>query len=411
LMMRDLLSLAILVMAVSTCSVHENSDADELYRFQENNFPRWASFENPEAAKGAGGTWNKGAKGHAYEAIPAGTTTTLLDIQGSGVVQRIWITISERDPEMLRSLRLEMFWDGSDIPAVSAPFGDFFGDILGHMRPFENALFSNPEGRSFNSIVPMPFRAGARITVSNESDRELRLFFYDINVMLKPAHADDLYFHAYWHRESDNEPGVDFEILPRVAGRGRFLGTHLGIITDPAYLGMWWGEGEVKVYLDGDDDLPTLNGTGAEDYPGSAWGLGSYVNQYQGCLLAEEPRYTLYRYHIPDPIFFESDCRVTIQRMGGGVREKVVAARDGGAKLIPVTQGYRNPDGTLGLMLLQDMDPVPDVADTSLPNGWMNFYRSDDYSAVAFFYLDKPVSGLPALADVEYRTANLEVPE
>ncbi|MBC8193087.1 MAG: DUF2961 domain-containing protein [Candidatus Marinimicrobia bacterium] len=373
------------------------SNESTLFEFQHNASPRWASFENPTAEKGAGGTWNKGAKGHAFDQVLAGETKVLLDVQGSGIVQRMWITNTERDEEMLRSLILEMFWDESETPAVSVPMGDFFGDVLGHSIPFENALFSDPEGRSFNCIIPMPFKTSARIQLTNTSERHLRLLFYDINFVLTEHNEDMLYFHASWHREENSELGVDFEILPKVKGKGRFLGSHIGIITNPMYKNTWWGEGEVKVYLDGDTDLPTLNGTGAEDYPGSAWGLNAYINQFQGCFLAESPRFTIYRYHIPDPIFFEEECRVTIQRMGGASRSEVIKIRDEGAELLPVTQGYANDDGTLGLMLLQDMDPVPDVADTTLPNGWMNFYRSDDYSATAFFYLDTPDSELPIL--------------
>ena len=383
-----------------TCDTQSDqpSNASDLFTFQDNVSPRWASFENPTAAKAAGGTWNKGAKGHAFEQVLAGETKVLLNVQGSGVIQRMWVTLSERNADMLRSLKLEMFWDNEDKPAVSVPFGDFFGDILGHSIPFENALFSDPEGRSFNCNIPMPFRSGARIEVTNESEEHIRLFFYDINFVMTDHDEDMLYFHAFWHREKENELGVDFEILPNVVGKGRFLGTHIGVITHPQYKKTWWGEGEVKVYLDGDKDLPTLNGTGAEDYPGSAWGLGNYVNQYQGCFLAESPRYSFYRYHIPDPIFFKEACRVTIQRMGGAMKNEVIEIRNEGVDIIPVTQGYTNEDGTLGLMLLQDMDPVPDIEDPSLPNGWMNFYRSEDYSATAFFYLDRPVSALPDLA-------------
>lgn len=374
----------------------ESSSPNPLYAYQ-NLSPRWASFENPTAEKGAGGTWNKGAKGHPYERVAAGETKELMNVEGSGIIQRMWITLSERDAEMLRKLRLDIYWDGETKAAVSVPFGDFFGDILGHSIPFENALFSDPEGRSFNCVIPMPFRKGARVTVTNESDHDIRLFFYDINFVLTEHDDDVLYFHAFWHREPENELGVDFEILPQVKGRGRFLGTHIGIITDSLLAGTWWGEGEVKVYMDGDKELPTLNGTGAEDYPGSAWGLGSYINQFQGCFLAEEPQYTFYRYHIPDPIFFEKECRVTIQRMGGAVKSKVIEVRKAGAKVFPVTQGYRKDDGTLDLMLLLDMDPVPDIEDPSLPDGWMNFYRSDDYSATALFYLDAPSTDLPLL--------------
>ena len=399
---------SLLILCAACSPADDDTDSSSLYSFRENVEPRWASFENPGAEKSAGGKLNKGAKGRPYEKLEPGETKILLNAEGSGVIHRMWVTLSERDPVSLRALRLDIYWDGSEKPAVSVPFGDFFGDILGHSVPFENELFSDPEGRSFNCVIPMPFRTSAKIAVTNEADKQIRLFFYDINFVLQDNDDDMLYFHAYWHREKDAALGADFEILPQVMGRGRFLGTHIGIITDPVYMGMWWGEGEVKVYLDGDTDLPTLVGTGTEDYPGSAWGLGTYANRYQGCLLAEDNMYSFYRYHVPDPIFFSNDCRVTIQRMGGGMKSKVIEALKGGARLEPVTLGYYNEDGTIAdMMLLQDMDPVPDIEDTSLPSGWMNFYRIDDYSAVAYFYLDSPVSELPDLADAKHRVEGL----
>jgi hypothetical protein len=411
--MKKLIVFSQFIILISCFSSNSHAQDDEginnLYSFRKNVEPRWASFENPTAGKGTGGKLNKGAKGRPYEKIEPGETKTLLDVKGSGVINRIWITLSERDPVSLRALRLEMYWDGSDKPAVSVPFGDFFGDILGRSVPFENELFSDPEGRSFNCVIPMPFRTAAKVTVTNEEDKQIRLFFYDINFSLQDHDDNMLYFHAYWHRETDAQLGLDFEILPRVPGRGRFLGTHVGVITDSVYLGMWWGEGEVKVYLDGDKDFPTLVGTGAEDYPGSAWGLGTYANRYQGCLMAEDNKYSFYRYHVPDPIFFSRDCRVTIQRMGGGMKSKVIEAHKGGARLEPVTLGYYHEDGTIAdMLLLQDMDPVPDIEDASLPSGWMNFYRIDDYSAVAFFYLDSPVNGLPQLQGKNKRVENLK---
>jgi hypothetical protein len=172
----------------------------------------------------------------------------LLDVTGPGIVDWIWITIADRSPRMLRSLRIEMYWDLSGQPAVSAPLGDFFGVALGRTASFENALFSNPEGRSFNCTIPMPFRTGARIVVRNESPDDLRMLFYDVDFRTVPRWGDGtLYFHAYWQRNPATSLGVDHEILPKVVGRGRFLGTNLGVITNPAYQDSWWGEGEVKV--------------------------------------------------------------------------------------------------------------------------------------------------------------------
>jgi len=162
----------------------------------------------------------------------------LADIQGAGIVRRIWITVNERSPEMLRSLRLEMFWDGATTPAVSAPLGDFFGAGLGALVPFENAFFSSPEGRSFNTWIPMPFRRSARILLTNDASKDVNLVFYDVDYTLGDPPQDAMYFHAYWHRDRATTVGQDFRVLPRISGRGRYIGATLGVVTAPAYGGL-----------------------------------------------------------------------------------------------------------------------------------------------------------------------------
>jgi len=363
--------------------------------------PRWSSFENPSAAPGAGGSENQGAKGHAYDRLLPGETKPLLDLAGPGIVRRIWLTISDRTPDMLRGLRLRMTWDGAARPATDCPLGDFFGLALGRRTRFASALFEDPEGRSFVSYVPMPFWRQASITLTNETDRPLNHLFYDVNATVGDDLADALYFHAYWHRERPNELGRDLEILPRVDGAGRFLGTNFGIVTDPRYAGCWWGEGEVKVYLDGDGELPTLVGTGAEDYLGSAWGLGTFAGPYHGCLLCdrEKGEYAGYRYHIPDPIAFDRECRVTLQTIGGAGLAKVreVAATGAPVRMVSLStpESFR---GAFDHGLTLD-DPAHD------PAAWCNFYRCDDWSATAYLYLDRPETELPELAPVEKRMA------
>ncbi|MBN1291693.1 MAG: DUF2961 domain-containing protein [Candidatus Latescibacteria bacterium] len=351
---------------------------------------------------------NKGAKGHAFETFSAGETKTLLDIQGCGTVHRIWMTISKRDPVSLRSVRIEMFWDNSATPAVSAPLGDFFCDIHGHMLAFENELFSNPEGRSFNCSIPMPFRTAAKITVTNDSDQDISHIFYDVNFILCESHENDvLYFHAYWSREHRTTIAQDFEILPSVKGSGRFIGTHIGVITNPGNVG-WWGEGEFKAYLDGDSEHPTLAGTGTEDYIGTAWGQGVYNHTYQGCLIAdgEKGMFGFYRYHINDPIYFHSDCRITMQQIGGTGKKEVLEQLQKGASIKPVSIDA----GEKGFIRLLEGDGKR-LDDASLPDGWTNFYRRDDWSATAFFYLDSPENGLPKIATVKDRIAGLEEKE
>ncbi|MDX1471577.1 MAG: glycoside hydrolase family 172 protein, partial [Flavobacteriaceae bacterium] len=358
-------------------------NAQELYNPPHGQTNKWYSFENINAEKGQGGKENKGAKGHPADRIVAGETVTLLETNESGVINRIWITINDRSPEMLRSLHLEMFWDGSDKPAVSAPLGDFFGIGLGRKVRFENALFSDPEGRSFNCFIPMPFKNGAKVTITNESDKDLGAIFFDINMLAKEHPDDILYFHTYWNREVNSQLGKDFRILPTVQGKGRFLGTNIGIFTNEDYKDSWWGEGEVKIYLDGDSDYPSLVGTGTEDYIGTAWGQGTFDHQFQGCLIANNEKFeqAFYRYHIPDPIYFKNDIKVTIQQMGGWPSARVKELVSEGASLIPVTVSNDK-----GLQKLLEMQNPPTINDDNFPKGWTNFYRSDDVSATAYFY-------------------------
>jgi hypothetical protein len=175
-------------------------------------------------------------------------------------------------------------------------------------------------------------------------------------------------------------------------------------MANPVYRKSWWGEGEVKMYLDGDGELPTLVGTGTEDYIGTAWGQGKFINRYTGCLVAdsENDYWTFYRYHIPDPIFFENDIRVTIQAMGGNQKEKVIEMMDEGAPMIPVTI-----QNAFSFVRLLDFEEPADLKNDDLIDGWTNFYRSDDWSSTAYFYLDKPTNQLPEIQNVEMRTYKL----
>jgi hypothetical protein len=372
---------------------------------------RWVSFENPTAARGAGGRENRGAKGRPYEPIAPGETKTLMDVTGSGTLTRIWMTISDRSPQMLRGLRLDMYWDGAETPAVSVPLGDFFGIGLGQMLPFECALFSSPQGRSFNAFVPMPFRTGARVTLTNETDTQQPHLFYDIDFLLGVAHTPEtLYFHAHWRRESPNTLGEDFLILPTVPGSGRFLGCNVGVLCDPRYEGAWWGEGEVKVWF-GDEEYPTLCGTGTEDYIGTGWSQGRYTHRTQGCTVSDDAndRWAFYRYHVDDPVFFDGGCRVAIQTMGGTQKNRVAALQAKGVPLIPNSVVDSASPNNRMLLLMEREQPV-DLSDPSLPHGpgtYGNFWRQDDWSATAYFYLDRPDGVLPPLAPVVERIAGL----
>jgi Protein of unknown function (DUF2961) len=380
--------------------------AQDLYDYQPVS-PRWASPENPTGAPGQGGKENRGAKGHPFDTLRAGQSLTLADVQGSGVIRRIWVTIGDRSPQMLRALRLEMFWDGAAVPAVAVPLGDFFGPGLGQTASFENALFSSPEGRSFNAVVPMPFRTSARIVLTNDSKTDLTRVFYDVDYTLGASHGVDvLYFHALWRRERPTTLTRDFEILPRIEGRGRYLGASVGVITDPSYGETWWGEGEVKAYLDADTAGPTLVGTGTEDYIGTGWGQGIYTHRYQGAPVADKAKrlWAFYRFHVPDPIFFSRACRITLQQIGGASKAEVHKLMTSGVTLTPITLDAGDRDRFLHLM---GRTPAQALDDPALADGWVNFYRRDDVSATAYFYLDRPAGAAMPLAPVAERTAGL----
>ncbi len=384
----DLKSISICTLLLFFCAVIARAQA--IYELPENVETRWASPENPTGAKGRAATAGGGRKGSPTIAIKAGTSAVLAEAKNtSGMVRRIWMTMPDRSPQMLRGLRLEIFWDGAASPAVSAPAGDFFGIGLGQMAQFESVFFSNPEGRSLNCFVPMPFRTGMRIVMRNESGRDLPELFYDVNYTLGDRHPPGtLYFHAHWRRENPTRLRRDYEILPRVAGRGRYLGTNIGVIVNQSeYFNTWWGEGEVKIYLDGDVELPTLAGTGTEDYIGTAWGQGRYANLYQGSPVADEARmrWCFYRYHVVDPVYFRRDVRVTMQQIG------YLADHSRGGFYRTGRRLYRAGPGEVLMDLTKDG----------------KFERSDDWSSCAYFYLDRPENNLPQLDAAEKRMAGL----
>jgi hypothetical protein len=408
--MKNLAFLLFLPFLLASCKERGINDTGNIlpvnmFEYSGNIEPRWSSFENINAEKGMGGMENNGAKGHACDSISAGATKTLLNVSGTGIINRIWITISDRSPLMLRSLVLRMYWDGQQKPAVSVPFGDFFGIGLGKTAAFENDLFANPEGRSFNCFIKMPFKTAARIEVVNESGTDLPMIFFDIDFqLLKKWDENFMYFHSYWHRDTATVLAQDFEIMPAVSGKGRFLGSNIGINANPAYGDCWWGEGEVKMYLDGDDKYPTLVGSGTEDYIGTAWGQGLFHTRTTGCLVADSKnlQWAYYRYHIPDPVYFKTDCRVTIQQIGGNSREIVSGLLKKGVNLIPVTV-HDAPR----MIHIYEKGRIADLEDPSLPDAWTNFYRSDDISATCYFYLDTPADDLPDIQPVSLRTWKL----
>jgi hypothetical protein len=371
---------------------------------------RWISPENPTGEKGKGGITNKGAKGNAFYIVQPGETKTLMDVKGSGIIQRFWMsgTIG-KNREQRRAVRIDMFWDGAKKPAVSAPIGDFFGVAHGLLIPFENKLFLSPEGRSFNSNVKMPYKKSALITITNESSSEV-WFWYDINYLeVDNLPESTLYFHTFWNRDLKTTLGEDYSILPKVYGSGRFIGTNIGVIGDQHYQGTWFGEGEVKIYLDGDKELPTLAGTGTEDYIGTGWGQGEFSNQYFGSLVSnkEHDIYAFYRYHIEDDVYFHKDCKVTIQQMGNSNKTNILKMIEEGAEVQPVWfVDKRDSKTKQGRLLEKGNENLFNSSDFPIIS--TNYYRSDDVCATAYFYLDKPESNLPELPPLSLRMKDLD---
>jgi hypothetical protein len=395
--------------------------AQELYKAPApSTITKWISPENISGKKGAGSKANQGAKGSAFLTVKAGEQLVMMDVKGAGIIRRMWLSGTiPRSEEQRRMVRIDMYWDGSKKPAVSAPIGDFFGLGLGLSVPYKNALFSNPEGRSFNFTIPMPYRTGARIVITNESSAHA-LVWYDINYTEEKVPDDALYFHAYWNRVMHTALGTDHVILPQVNGKGRFLGTNVGVIGDSAYRNTWFGEGEVKVFLDGDKQLPTLAGTGTEDYIGTGWGQGEYQDQYQGSLVSDSKNdvYAFYRYHVPDPVYFQKDCKVTIQQIGNTSVKNLRDMIARGVQLKPVwvfKQGSNadifnlqgNPPEQI---LLLDRPEIKGINDPMFDKEAFgaNFYRSDDVSSVAYFYLNKPFSNLPEMKDKQLQIEGMK---
>jgi hypothetical protein len=404
-------------LALCVCLLSSAKSAELYQAPAPGTYTRWISPETPTGVKGTGGQLNRGAKGMAFIVVQPGETAVLADIPGAGIIHRLWLSGTiPRNEEQRRLVRLEMYWDGARRPAVAAPIGDFFGVGLGLLVPFESAWFASPEARSYNITLPMPFRKGAKVLLVNES-RAHALVWYDLNYTAVKKHARDaLYFHAAWRRELKTQLGRDFEILPRVRGRGRYLGANIGVIGSPEYRGTWFGEGEVKVYLDGDQQWPTLVGTGTEDYIGSGWGQGEYRGRIHGSLVSDSANdlYAFYRFHLDDPVYFHQDCRVTLQQIGNTSTQRVRELLAKGVELQPVWVLNTRGQDVLNLTgappaihRLLDRADLPPFDDPRHPQGGCNFYRRDDVSATVYFYLDRPENDLPPLAPAEVRVKDL----
>ncbi|WP_407353051.1 DUF2961 domain-containing protein [Luteimonas sp. R10] len=275
-----------------------------------------------EAARELGLGW----KVNPYVMIEPGETVVLGTIDGPGVIQHIWMTVTGD----WRQSILRMRWDGEDAPSVEVPVGDFFAQGWGRYAHIDSLPVSVNPGSGFNSFWPMPFRERAELTLTNTAPERIQVY-YQIDYALTAVPGDAAYFHAQFRRVNPLPYKEVFTIVDGIRGRGHYVGTYLA---HGANSPGWWGEGEVKFYIDGDDAFPTIAGTGEEDYflgsyaylsrhPDGENRATDYTTLYAGYHQIEDPdsdvdqrRFGQYRWHIPDPIRFERDLKVTIQSLG-----------------------------------------------------------------------------------------------
>jgi hypothetical protein len=346
----------------------------DLYRLSDAK-SRSISPENFTGEKGKGGMATEGTGARAARdlgqgwkvspsvAIAAGATYTVAQINSSGTIQHIWMTPTGN----WRLSILRMYWDDEKEPSVEVPVGDFFAMGWGkYARISSLAVCVNP-GSGFNSYWPMPFRRNARITLENIDSKPMTLY-YQVDYTQAPVSKDAAYFHAQFRRTNPVPAKQVYTIVDGIRGKGQYVGTYMawGVHNNG-----WWGEGEIKFYMDGDKDFPTINGTGTEDYFNGAYDFEvnkkyeEFSSPYTGLaqvitpdgLYQSQERFGLYRWHIVDPVRFDTDLRVTIQDLGW----------QPGPKYLPL---------------------------------------SDDISSVAFWYQTEPHAAFPKLPEVEQLLQN-----
>jgi Protein of unknown function (DUF2961) len=297
---------------------------------------RSISAENFRGEKGRGGMATEGTGRHSARDLGQGwkvspaiviapkSTHTLAHIQESGAIQHIWMTTF---PTYWRSLILRAYWDDEEAPSIECPYGDFFANGWCERCNINSLPIAvNPAG-GMNSYWEMPFHHSARLTIENLGTEEIVLY-YQIDYTLTEVSEDRACLHAQWRRSNPLPYKQVHTLLDGVQGKGHYVGTYLAWQVNNTG---WWGEGEIKFYLDGDADFPTICGTGTEDYFGGAWNFehpkgtyGVYSTAFLGLpqviqpdgLYHSQQRFGMYRWHIMDPIRFEEDLRVTIQALG-----------------------------------------------------------------------------------------------
>jgi hypothetical protein len=337
---------------------------------------RSINAENPTGEPGraamAASALGPSRKGRPAIKLESGESATLADITGPGMIQHIWMTVPDRTaagPWVLRDLVLRIWWDdsadGGD-PAVEVPLGDFFCNGFGQRALVTSAAVVVAPTGGFNCYFPMPFHRRARIELSNDHPGPVDGIYYQIDYCLD----DELdprssHFHAHWRRSNGTTaPGEDHVILDGVRGAGQYVGSYLGLTALERY---WWGEGEVKFYLDSDGDHPTQCSTGLEDYAGGAWAFQdalrtdpaprpvTFSAPYCGYpfysdrdTTAASPFATsvaqshgMYRWHLPDPVIFGERLKVTLQQIGAWDHGLFERADD----ISSVAYWYQDPGG------------------------------------------------------------------
>ncbi len=293
---------------------------------------RSISPENFTGEKGKGGMATEGTGqsaarelGRGWKISPsvridAGQTFTMADINGSGAIQHIWMTPT--GDNRLNILRI--YWDAEETPSVECPAGDFFACGMGEYTQVTSLPVCVNPGSGFNCYWMMPFRKSCKITMTN-LDEKAMILYYQIDYTLTHVPDDMAYFHAQFRRVNPLPYKDVYTLVEGIKGRGQYVGTYM---TWGSNSPGWWGEGEIKFYMDGDREFPTICGTGTEDYFCGSYGFmtpgtrdyqefsTAYAGMPQVILSEKQPRFSLYRWHIMDPIRFERDLKVTMQDLG-----------------------------------------------------------------------------------------------
>ena len=264
----------------------------------------------------------RASSGNIYENADAkhlqpGETLTIAELEGPGNITHMWLIANSLDIRYPRAAVLRIYWDDAGIPSVETPLGDFFG-VGNGMRAIINSfpVKTSSYGRGYNCYWQMPFRKKARITVTHEGPREQMSLFYQIDWRKLDEEIEDMmYFHARYHQEYPPEMGKAYTVF-QGKGSGHYVGT---VLSSQNTIGHWFGEGDDFIYIDG-ETLPSLYGTGTEDYFNDAWNMRVHSGLYTGCTVFEprspDARVTAYRWHIADPIIFSKSLLFEIERTG-----------------------------------------------------------------------------------------------